>query len=539
MTTLLIDNHDSNTFNLFHLLARIEGREPEVVRNDEADWARSTLERFSKVVISAGPGRPDRPRDFGISRRRARRSRAAAARRLPRPPGARARATAATVERAPRPMHGRRSRIHHGGAELFEGIPQGFLAVRYHSLAVREPLPPALEVTARTASGTVMARAPPHAPALGRAVPPRVGRDRVGRGAAAQLLAALAAAAHQRPAMRAPRARVGAARPRPPGAATLELVVATVPRPRRRRDRVRGAVRRRARPRSGSTRASHGPGWAASRTWAPPAARSRRSSPTTSPPGELTLAPRRAASSAGAAAFLDWLDAALRRVVGRSSRLLHAAAGSATSATSSRPSAAARTAHRSPLPDAALLFADRLIAFDHETGEAHVVGLADRGGRARRAGVGRAHRARGCARCAPQPAAAPRCPAGRTAFALRARRPRTTCATSRPARRYLAAGESYEICLTNELRRPAVRRRARACTACCAASTPHRSRRSCALAGSRSSSSSPERFLALDRARPARGQADQGHARARRDAAARTARRRRGCAPAPRTAPRT
>ena len=68
MTTLLIDNHDSNTFNLFQLLGVVEGREPLVVRNDEADWTALRPERFSKVVISAGAGRPDRPRDFGLSR---------------------------------------------------------------------------------------------------------------------------------------------------------------------------------------------------------------------------------------------------------------------------------------------------------------------------------------------------------------------------------------------------------------------------------------------------------------------------------------
>ena len=91
MTTLLIDNHDSNTFNLFQLLAVVEGREPVVVRNDEADWAALRAERFSRCVISAGPGRPDRPRDFGLSRGALAAGRAAGARRVPRPPGPRAR----------------------------------------------------------------------------------------------------------------------------------------------------------------------------------------------------------------------------------------------------------------------------------------------------------------------------------------------------------------------------------------------------------------------------------------------------------------
>ena len=68
MSTLLIDNHDSNTYNLFQLLAVIEGTEPVVVRNDEARWAQIDVGRFDRCVISPGPGRPDEPRDFGLSR---------------------------------------------------------------------------------------------------------------------------------------------------------------------------------------------------------------------------------------------------------------------------------------------------------------------------------------------------------------------------------------------------------------------------------------------------------------------------------------
>ena len=156
MTTLLIDNHDSNTFNLFQLLALVEGREPVVVRNDEAAWAELEPERFSRCVISAGPGRPDRRRDFGLSRS------ALAQAQLPvlgvcLGHQGLALAHGGEVGAARRPMHGRASRIFHDGSELFRDIPQGFLAVRYHSLCVAEPLPPALEVLARTASGTVMA----------------------------------------------------------------------------------------------------------------------------------------------------------------------------------------------------------------------------------------------------------------------------------------------------------------------------------------------------------------------------------------------
>ena len=68
MRTLLIDNYDSYTYNLFHLLGEVNGVEPLVVRNDEVSWGDLLAsEQFDNVVISPGPGRPERARDVGIS----------------------------------------------------------------------------------------------------------------------------------------------------------------------------------------------------------------------------------------------------------------------------------------------------------------------------------------------------------------------------------------------------------------------------------------------------------------------------------------
>lgn len=67
MRSLLVDNYDSFTYNLFHYLARVGGREPVVVRNDDPSWHPSLLEEFDNVVISPGPGDPARSADFGIS----------------------------------------------------------------------------------------------------------------------------------------------------------------------------------------------------------------------------------------------------------------------------------------------------------------------------------------------------------------------------------------------------------------------------------------------------------------------------------------
>src|SRR5689334_15159125 len=66
--TLLIDNYDSYTFNLFQLLAEVNGVEPCVVRNDGVSWEELRHWGFGNVVISPGPGHPARDRDFGVCR---------------------------------------------------------------------------------------------------------------------------------------------------------------------------------------------------------------------------------------------------------------------------------------------------------------------------------------------------------------------------------------------------------------------------------------------------------------------------------------
>jgi para-aminobenzoate synthetase len=156
VATLLIDNYDSFTYNLFQLLGEVSGEEPLVVRNDEASWDELAALDFENVVVSPGPGRPERDADFGVC--------AAAIRRSERPllgvclghQGLGALHGAAVVP-SPEPFHGRLSAILHDDSPLFAGIPREFQAVRYHSLCVEQPLPDELRGIAWTSDGVLMA----------------------------------------------------------------------------------------------------------------------------------------------------------------------------------------------------------------------------------------------------------------------------------------------------------------------------------------------------------------------------------------------
>jgi para-aminobenzoate synthetase len=150
-----VDNYDSFTFNLVHAVAAITGEMPIVVRNDEMSWEEIRGLDFDRVIISPGPGRPDRERDFGVSRDVILKAEAPV---LGVCLGHQGIACVFGGQVAQvSPVHGQLSEITHDGDELFKGIPQRFSAVRYHSLAVMEPLSPELRKIAWTSDGTVMA----------------------------------------------------------------------------------------------------------------------------------------------------------------------------------------------------------------------------------------------------------------------------------------------------------------------------------------------------------------------------------------------
>ena len=156
MRTLLVDNHDSYTYNVFHLLAAASGEEPVVVNNDAVSWRVLSRSDFDAIVLSPGPGRPQRWHDFGVCKDILRYSEIPVFGICLGHQGI-GDMLEGGVSSAPVPMHGRLSRIRHDGTGLFEGVPQNFEVVRYHSLAIeRESCPADLKVTAWTDDGEIM-----------------------------------------------------------------------------------------------------------------------------------------------------------------------------------------------------------------------------------------------------------------------------------------------------------------------------------------------------------------------------------------------
>lgn len=135
MRTLLVDNHDSYTYNVFHLLAGVAGEEPIVVDNDAVSWRALSRWDFDAIVLSPGPGTPRRWHDFCVCDDILRYSEIPVLGICLGHQGL-GNLLEGTVSSAPEAMHGRLSRIFHEGAGLFEGIDQGFPVVRYHSLAI-------------------------------------------------------------------------------------------------------------------------------------------------------------------------------------------------------------------------------------------------------------------------------------------------------------------------------------------------------------------------------------------------------------------
>jgi para-aminobenzoate synthetase len=448
MLTLLIDNYDSYTFNLFHLLGEVNGSEPVVVRNDELAWEELAAVGADNVVISPGPGRPEHPRDVGVSLDVLLRAEVPV---LGVCLGHQALAHVAggTIEHAPEVMHGRLSAIHHDASPLFAGIPQGFLAVRYHSLVVGA-VPPELQVTAWTPDGVIMGLEHRARPLFGVQFHPESVSTRHGRRLLENfrdVTRARRKPAAGRPARRRPPARP-AARPAPAGvhlhhhrleawcepeAVFLALYA----------DRDHAV-------------------WLDSSRADPGVARFSFVGAPDGPLGQVvrydvetrTLVVDRASGrEVRTVSVLDYCREQLARLRTDAPELpFDFTCGFAGYlGYELKAECGGRPGHASPLPDAALLLCDRLIAFDHHERRVDLLALADASG-AEAAGAWLAATARRLRAIAHEPPPLPSPPAlpGPLRFEVHDA-PEAYLDNIAACKREIVEGETYEVCLTTEL----------------------------------------------------------------------------------------
>ncbi|MBB4777348.1 aminodeoxychorismate synthase component I [Actinomadura livida] len=462
MRTLIIDNYDSFTHNLLQYVAEA-GAEPVVVRNDEAAGTsrrglRRLLRPFDNVIISPGPGSPEHDADFGICARVIEHARIPLLGVCLGHQGI-CHLFGGRVRPAPQVRHGRTSPVEHTGTDLFRGLPSPFSAVRYHSLAV-EDLPPVLEPVAWTPDGVLMGVRHTRRPIWGVQFHPEsvctehgraiignfldLTRERTGRRRPVR-------AAAPSPAPRAPEPAAEPAR-----TAKYRVIARQVSTPAVAED-VFGALF------AGSDRAfwldssrtgEHGGRFSFMGDATGPLARVATFDVET---GGLTVESAGGTARLERASFFDWIDADLRAHAAETPDLpfgfrlgwvgylgyeLKAECGGAR-------------AHRSPHPDAAMIFADRAVAFDHRDGTVHLLALCPSGDeRAARAWLDAVE-----SRLAGLPARSPGTPAPAVdppvsgGLALRHGRRRYLDKIA-ACRREIVAGETYEVCLTNMLTAP-------------------------------------------------------------------------------------
>ncbi|MFG2503200.1 aminodeoxychorismate synthase component I [Streptomyces sp. NPDC048441] len=449
MRTLLVDNYDSFTYNLFHYLAEVNGHEPVVIRNDDATWHPRMLKEFDSVLISPGPGSPDRPEDFGICRE------IIDGGELPilgvclGHQGI-AHSLGARVGRAQEPRHGRVSPVFHDGTGLFAGFPSPFEVVRYHSLTVTE-LPDELEATAWADDGTLMGLKHRSRPLWGVQFHPESVSTEHGH----QLLRNfrdLALQSRPQGAVVPPRTAPAAdTEPAPRPAGSRRLKVLTTPLPTRwsdeaAYDRLHGAHEHAFWLDSSASAGANGR-FSIMGDASGPLARVARADIWD---GTVTVESATGTSTVHGE-FLTWLEEDLRGLdvtcpdlpfefalgwVGYLGYELKAEVGG-------------ERRHRSDEPDAAMIFADRALVFDHATSTTHLLALAEEGDEE----PGRAwleSTARQLAEIAGQePRYTAPAPSGAT---LRPRHDRERyLKLIAHCQDQIAAGETYEVCLTNLL----------------------------------------------------------------------------------------
>lgn len=150
---LLIDNYDSFTYNLFHYLGEL-GADVKVIRNDELSAEKALSLQPKGIVLSPGPCTPN---EAGICLEVIEKANG----NMPilgvcLGHQAIGQVYGGRIVRAPEPMHGKLSRVHHTGRSVFRGLNNDFLATRYHSLTIDPPsMPATLEITATSEDGVI------------------------------------------------------------------------------------------------------------------------------------------------------------------------------------------------------------------------------------------------------------------------------------------------------------------------------------------------------------------------------------------------